>query len=396
MNSNEATFTIADGNMARFTAEITRLVKRAEKIGVPAPTWASGERVEVKDPNTGFVTVSYLVSVSGKSPKYDGWSFVAAIDLDRENPDSPNVVHVLPGYEKDPEWSTMSERCDECNITNKGRKKLVVVQHDDGRRMVVGSTCLHDFLGDKSPQAIAAWAEMLSSFLNSGDRFEQGDYSSAGEFRIDAETYLAWVVRSIAERGWTPRSKAGDGNLATADDALVDLNAFVNGDRTVKQPMAKDFGEAAAVLAWAQDIELGSSDFLDNAAAVAQKSTWRRQDLGIGASLVSVYRRNQNVERTAEVTANSDPSEYVGVIDQRLTFHDVRVLSVSEQPSDWGVKYLVKMITPHGNRLTWWATSTIPEVDAIICGKATIKKHSEFRGVKETTVTRFSWSDLED
>lgn len=407
--SDDNIFRIPESNMGRFKADILRLVKRANKIGVPAPEWtyARDGSTDVKDRATGLVRRVYEIIVTGESPKFDGWCFVASIDLDRENPGSPNVVNVLPGFEKDPEWTTMTERCDHCNITNKGRKKLVVVQHDSGERKIVGSTCLHDFLGHTSPKAIAAWAEILTSFLDTEDDYSNDTEPNIGrgEFRLDPVTYLSWVVMSIAERGWLPKSTTPEGENPTAEEALARFMAFVAGDHFRPMPLPSHIAKAEKVLEWGQEIELGKNDYMDNLAAIAQKSGWRARDIGYGASMVVAYDRtidnkptprpSDSELRSALENTAAAPVHVVAVGD-RPTLHDLTVVSIDEKNSSFGSGKinLVKLTDINGHRFVLWESGIVPAVGDVVCGRATIKKFGEFAGISETTIANFNWVKL--
>ncbi len=146
-------YRIPNENLGALDAKFAKLARRAAKLGVEAPT-ATHLAVETVETRGAIYTYTW-VAVTGVAPKFAGWTLTAVIELDREEPDTPNVVHVVTG-EADPAWRTLAEQCDHCHVAARGRKQLVVVTHDDGTRKIVGTTCLKDFLGHAAPDAIAS------------------------------------------------------------------------------------------------------------------------------------------------------------------------------------------------------------------------------------------------
>ena len=383
---NSKVFHIPAENIARFQGDIERLIKRADKLDVPAPGYkilrSYDETTEV-----GFSIEMYEVEVYGDAPRFNGWRFIAAIDIDRENPDAPNIVYCLAGVEKDPEWTTTKSRCDHC-LANRDRKKLVVVEHDNGERKIVGSTCLHDFLGGKSPKAIAAWAEMLSSFVDDENGYRE--VGKSAEARLVPAVYLAWVIKAIREGGWISRGTAKEDEVtATADDAVNDMMAYhLSSVRSFDDviPTIEDHSEAQTIIEWGQGIDIGQNDYMDNLAAVAQKSGWRMRDLGLGASMVTAYRKRHVAP--ADVAPAPADSQHVGEVDEPVELIATIVL-IREIETKWGPKVVADLHDRDGNVLVWWAKpdeiEDFKEGDVLDI-QAVVSKHDTFRGVAQTTI----------
>lgn len=416
--NEDGTYTIPAENLAGLQAKIAKLAKRADKLGVPAPTCTVVEtldievRRDIEDAHghrigsapTGEFRRSYKVVVTGEAPCYNGWRLTAVIELDHEEPETPNVVGAVPDApEADLDvaaWRLMSERCDHCGVNNRRRNKLVVVTHEDGEQKVVGSTCLKDFLGHTSPDAIASWAQWLADLDDVVSEFE-GSFGG-GETRYDPTYFLAWVVRAISEGGWVSRGTARTyDKTATADQAVAMMrfsHEHPNGE-TVRgrfYPPLADITEAEtakAAAAWEWAATQGGNDYLDNLAAVAAKASLRSNHLGIAASAVSAYDRAQGreIERKAraEATANST---HFGAVGERLELAGT-VTFVKEFPGyayDSPPKALVKILTTEGNVVTWWCSNAhkAPEQGDQVAGKATVKDHDTYEGTAQTVVTR--------
>lgn len=397
--NEDGTYEIPGENLPGLKLKFEKLAKRAGKLGVPAPTLTVGPRFERKTTEGGGIprTVTmYPVTVTGEAPRYEGWTMLAVIELDHEEPDSPNVVDVLPGVTSDAAWRTIPEQCDHCHVDNRGRAKLVVVEHESGERKIVGTTCLKDFLGHQSPDHIASWAEVLALLDDTVREYE--GIGAKVEGRLDVVEYLSWVVRAIEERGWTPRSASSETRIATSDVAhrLMALAHGAKLDRGEERPEALTEAEverATAAWAWAKD--QGGNDYLDNLAAVAQKTTLRMKHLGVAASAVSAYERalGRELER-AEAAKSTVDSKHFGTEGERLEITG-KVIGFRELPGyNQGdpARAMVKILTAEGNVAVWWASSAAkaPKMGAEVTGKATVKKHERYEGIAQTTITRAS------
>jgi len=83
-------------------------------------------------------------------------------------------------------------------------------------------------------------------------------------------------------------------------------------------------------------------------------------------------------------------SEYVGDIGQRMNLINLKVLDKKIVNGFRGrVSNMYKLQDPQSNILVWFTDSELIPGQCYD-GKATIKKHSEFRGVKETQISRCS------
>lgn len=414
MSNEVRTYEIPSVNLAAFKAAFGRLVRRAERLGVEAPTFTIvGEitrpvYVEVDGPHgprlaeTGEVYLVHQVVVTGSAPRYAGWEFLAAIDLaDAANAvevdgEVLNLVHYAPGVEVVEAYHTLTERCDHCGVDSRGRKTLVAVRHESGETKVVGTSCLRDFLGHRSPDNVAAAAQWLADLDDIGSEFTE--FSGGGEIRFDASTYLGLVALAVRLHGWVSKASSGVRNPATVERVADLLAAYRRGDKDAPKVTDDDVAAAEAALAWARALPaVGGNDYLNNVAAVASRATWGSKELGIGASILAAWSREveREVRKAAEAEATS-ASEAFGTVGERLVLTGT-VTGVSFHEGDYGTRALVKILTDEGNVATWWASSPskAPKVGQKVTGKATVKRHGEFRGVAETTVTRFAWSALE-
>lgn len=410
---------------------IAKLAKRADRLGVPAPTVRLVDVVEERerDEVTGVehVRTVAVVEVTGDAPKFAGWTAAAVIDLDPDDrPDGPHVVHTIG--EQNPAdvlvWRGERDRCDHCTQSPRGRRKLIVCEHENGEQVVVGTTCVRDFLGGTTPEQIAGWFEILGTLDDLAASYEDDDDDQWSgpreEMRVDPADFLAWTASVIEADGWTPRSAADFGG-ATADQVVE----YVFGrphtqqqrdERDDRRPTAHHVEQAEAALEWARNIsddEVARSDYLANVAAVASKAGWRVRDAGLGASIVAAYRRatEKEIARRAEAVSYAG-SQFVGEVGERRDF-EATVTFTTSWEGQWGTTVLVRFLTVGGDVLVWYASGwpTLPvrsEGSEVVVGsrgieqgdrvwlRATVKEHRQqerYGDWLETIVTRAKVSD---
>lgn len=81
-------------------------------------------------------------------------------------------------------------------------------------------------------------------------------------------------------------------------------------------------------------------------------------------------------------------NEYTGEIGKRQDF-DVTCTKTLGIEGNYGVRTMVKFADPDGRIIIWWATGEVElEVGKQYRIKATVKKHEEYKGWKQTIVTR--------
>lgn len=138
-----------------------------------------------------------------------------------------------------------------------------------------------------------------------------------------------------------------------------------------------------------------SNNYLQNLQIICKSGRVSKKNLGFAVSLISAYQSHLRDEarRKAyeESHANEMMSEYVGKSGDKI---DVALKSGVLQatiPNEFGTTYLYKFTTEAGNQLIWYASRFQGEEHELMKAKrltGTVKKHSEFNGVKQTIVTR--------
>ena len=398
--ADTTTFEIPAHRIAVFRERFDALVRRAKRLKCEPPTCEIGPLTEREvreyDALTGETVVEIVefhpVTVAGKAPRFEGWRFVAVIDYEEH---AAIIRQCAPGDDLAPRYRTLGPLCEHCKA-DRQRKQVFVVHHDGGRELQVGRQCIRDFLGHRSPEQIASAAELVAELHAVGSRDPDDDLALAPRQPCITD-YLAHVARAVRLWGWRSRaSVVADEEMATADLAWA---AWENECRARKLgasrhslvgPTKDDRNRAVAVLEWARALPAeGASDYQHNLRAACSLGGVRLKNAGIVASAVSAYDREQAAGRPLK-------SEHVGQIGERLRDVLVRVVSTRElEPNEYGEREIVKVRDGEGRTLVWFTKPRSIRVGEEHFLTGTVVKHSEFRGLKETRVSRCELREID-
>jgi hypothetical protein len=394
------TFTIALNKQATLVADLERLAKRAKRLHAPPITWAFGAVThrKIKRTSESGKTIELEVpfiemTLTGARPRIAGWEFIATLQHLEGN---VNMLRKCPGaYERTipAKFRTRGPTCDHCQ-QDRQRKDTYVLVNQAGTWKQVGSSCLVDFLGHKSPHEIAAYAELLAAAmeLSESAEDEEGSFGGGGGGRERAYslvTFLTYVAAEIRESGWVPKSAhdAEGGKTATvygALDRLDPMSPVSPRDRSVL-PIDKALAEAA--VDWAQGLEASGeaqkNDYLWNVYAAAKSGTVSYRTTGIAASIVAAYARMETKRREPKA-----PSVHVGAVGETGVWK-LTLVRHSSFDSEYGTLHIYSMRDEAGNIFVW-KTGTGGEMTQgetyLVAG--TVKKHDDYKGTKQTVLTR--------
>jgi len=348
---------------------------------------------------------SHEISLSCEPVKLAGWTLIAALDRVRTSKlvDGKHerveftTLRPVPGHEVPAEYRNR-DACDHCNKPI-ARKTTYLVEHEDGRTKQVGGNCLADFLGH-DPERIIWGASFVSRCADAFDEENISEYSNCIRESVvyPAEEFLIVVAKICRIDGWLSRGKAYEKQIcgeATADKALREYCRENNISVPPKEwePyefLPEDKEQARAALEWARGIsEDEKNEYRYNLGLVARFECIDSKQVGIGASLIAAYAKEQEKELNQQKFQHI-ASGYVGEIKKREDF-EIEVLSARHFENDWGLTIQYRLVTPDNFLLVWWASDGAQdrlEEGKSYKVKATVKKHDEYNGKKQTIINR--------
>lgn len=383
LGANE--YRIPEYNVEKLLSDLAKLGRRADKIGVTRPGVQELRRevLEVWEHNLDFTPATRktdqvrgfrIYTPTGTEVRMDGWHFVATIQHIGED---GNLIRTVPSFMGNlpTSYRTDYPTCDHCH-TRRPRLETFVVQHESGEFKRIGRNCIKDYLGEESASRILAAASfddamraMMSD--NFGDGLGDGFGGFGGGIKqARPSVVLAWTVATIRTHGWLSRGVARqcEDKQATADVVWDHLFPPMKFRPTVGKPTDEQIAEAEAALTWALAINPDTdSDYLHNCRVVAGLHVWMADSIGIGASIVAAYQREQDrlalqrfATRLPSVYLASEGTKFGGKAKGNQAPFAATVIHTRELESDYGmvemVKLLVEVDAEHVADLLWFAS----------------------------------------
>jgi hypothetical protein len=424
---NENIFLIPDLNLWKLEEAIEKINKRADKLDFPrtflAPIdhFTRKEALTIEDEFAGRKSVVHytVVLIDGEQLKLEGgWVFAGTLEHTEEG----NILRAVPGQTIPDRFRQVAPNCDHCNLDRK-RNDTYIVINEAGEYLQVGKTCLKDYVGHRSPARIASFFSWLADIkISLSDPDDEYFHGGAQIWTWDLEKFLAFAAASIRLFGWTPRSKAHDYNLATADLAAdwyrdahsitrADEPGAVGGSINNRVPDTQgrdqytrageliettpaDFELAGQTLEWVRALpeeETIRSDYLWNLRLACLEDELVQRHVGLVASAITAYQRAfaRELEKAAEAEKSN---EFIGEIKKRqdwtLKLVDVKVWG----GGIYGPTYFHIFEDEGGNCIVWNASNTQLDQGETYTGKATVKDHDTYKGRNQTVITRAAFN----
>ncbi len=413
---------IPECNYDRLCEQIQVLNKKAKKLNSPPITisdpevdhvicevlrsdgrdWIKEsdlERISDKTKITGKTMNMVAVEVCGETPRLNGWEIVAILEpIQTDDGSVENLVRVIPGHECPVEFRSRIGQCDHCN-TSRNRKETFVVRHPETMsHKCVGRQCLKDFLGyHGDPNGFAAAAELLWSLgqlIADASDFDEFSGGFRTEYSYRLKTVLTWTSSIVRQAGWKSRGTAREQGAfnATADrvwDLLNPPNPVTKEWKEVRDsflPNEDDQKRAELAIEWARSLEDLQNDYLYNCNLVSRVGFATYKTIGIACSILVAYDKAMGRIREHEKAKNS---EWQGEIGKRREF-TLTCLNIFNSEGSYGTTGIHKLTDENGNQFTWFASESAKwfEVGQTATVKATVKDHGEYRGIKQTVLSR--------
>jgi hypothetical protein len=408
-NTAAETYNVLSHRFNEVEKKVERFARKAAKLGLPdvSVEVVGEELVEETDGlgrKTGRVLVFKVIQVHGEAPVVAGHTFVARV----EHTPAGNIISKAPGVVDvavPAEIRDGAPTCDHCK-TNRRRNDTFVLREDaTGAFIRVGRNCLADFLRTAdAAEALRLWSFLSDLAVMSRDMDEPTSGFGSGHFDLSLTHFVACALKSVDLDGWVSRKAAynDESVTSTATSAAFAANPRPN-DRysgpewDKAQPSEDHFAEAKLAAEWAKNLD-GSSDYEHNLKVVCSLSYVGTKNLGVAASVVMAFRRFRERELAQELEAKraaSKPSGHFGAVGSRY-FRQLTIARVNSWNNDYGTTVLYTMEDAEGTAFKWFSSggSDHPTKDrSLDVGDELfftfgIKGHGEYKGRKETTVTR--------
>lgn len=356
------------------------------------------KKVEIQDEagmRTAVTIKAIEVEVSGTAIAESGWELAGKI----EHLETGNLIHSFGDVVIPDRYRSASPRCEHCN-SDRHRKETYVLYHAKNNAWKqVGSSCLKDFTGYVSTEMAAAVASVYALFDQiSEDRIH---IASSPKY-FDTESVICYAIECVKHWGYHKSEEGNDATRERVRDLMhrhMKLPASI--DAVMFDPMSitnlqifKDMRSRLLALD-------ANDDYTNNLQVFLKAEDIPENGLGILVSAVPYY--NNLIAREAEQRklAEASNSKFIGDIGQRLTVDIATVKLLNIYDGYYGSTWRYQIIDAQGNVFMWDASNSIWDTFRVkdsLNGDVveglplqlvgTVKKHDEFRGIKQTWLTR--------
>lgn len=335
------------------------------------------------------------IEIAGEVPVLAGYAFLANV----QHTPAGNIVRRAPvtqGAEL-PEleaFRTAEPVCHHCGH-KRARKDTFVLRTPAGALVQIGRNCLASYIGSADPEiALRLWA--LSAELERLCSEQDGEgWGGCGAWYYETHTYLAHACAAIRMLGFKPSSfdSATRSTVAFSIGRPPSRDSGSLRDWQELQPTKADAEQAEAVRAWVAEQD-GSSDYMHSAKVACALPRVERTE-GLLCAVVNTYLKAMGQARLLERKGPA-VSEHFGTVGKReaFTFTVTRKVCID---GNYGTRTIVGLEDGAGRAAVWFA-SGVPELSVgdKVTGRATVKEHGDYKGTKQTTLSRCAFEKVLD
>lgn len=401
-------YSIPEFNMESLEKKLVRIQNKCKKYGCEFKYERVGEHFEEKcvideldEFNCAVRThkeiVKYIdIDVEGVAA-VNGWQFAASLEFTEQG----NIIKGVEGIEIPKRYYDCSPWCEHCKTARERRKSFIVYKAETGEFKQVGKACLKDFTGGLSAEDVAHFESFIKEIEQAS---EFPSFGGFGKSYYDVKEFLVYVAEVIRLYGYTKNDGFNVSTAQRADEiyAYKMLKRRIGDSALARVRNAEDKGfdakrpesveKAKTVAEWITGNEK-DDNYFHNLKVACSLDYCEAKVLGLLTSSFPAYDRELEREaerraKEARLATEAEESKHVGEIGDRVTIENGEVICLTSWETQFGTTYVYKIVDKDNNVFTW-KTSKIVWHDRVIEKiTGTVKEHKEYRGVKQTELTR--------
>lgn len=387
---------------------INRITKKLDKYGYKWTFNVIGESVEevtvwdyrnldnipmwqFTPKNKGKIAVEVIsYTFEMESLKLGEYEVIAVLEHNAIQDSNENLIHVIKeGVTIPLQYRTVKSICEHCN-SDRQRNKTVLLQDTAGNIKQVGTTCIHEYTGIDGLDIIAAYQDIHDIIIDNNRLY--ADYARIDNYPKYNKTidYLAACIQLINEKGYNKdetKYKAWE----IAGTSYQDKKYFDIAQKVIDYFKNATFGE--------------SQDFLNNIKLYLSQEYTKKS--GFVAYAYIAYQKQMEYEAKKQAEAmNKKPSEYIGKIGDKIAVEltlKKRITYETNYTYYGETQYIYIFEDAAGNEYKWKSAKFLEKIVNDVCIavnegdtitlKGSIKAHEEYKGTKQTVLTRCKISD---
>lgn len=401
------TYTIWEGNMEKLRAKCETIRKKCAKNGCTFVYREVGEQFEeYKEDGVKFSRRFILVEVEGTAI-VNGWQFLATV---QHLSGGKVITKADADIEIPNRFYSMDPICEHCNSKRARKDTYIVYNQETKEYKMVGKSCLREYTNGLSAELVASYLSYFEA-LEDAENYFPASYS-AGQKYYDVEEVLQVAAETVKHFGYVPSSFEGYTTKARCSDYFYYLTEGWAITPEFKEKIRMDLaavkfdhksnssvGLAKDIMKFIREHE-ADSEYIRNLQSIVASRFVSARNFGLLISAVKAYDREVEKQKReeakkAERSKIASSSNFQGEVGQKLTFDAVEVKVLSCYENQWDYSYFYQMLDAQGNVYTWSTSKGLdPEKKYTVTG--TVKKHEEYRGVKQTQLTRCKVTEIKE
>lgn len=386
-----------EGQLEYAKAAIDKANRRLEKAGLKERFTYTAETYMAPKPEknaNGLLQPRVKFELNTPSIGYEGYTFLAAV----ENAEAGFVVKQATGVSLGG-YSPEDLRCDACGRAMK-RQKTYLVEDSEGKMLQVGSSCIKNYFGVQPEGLWALTFDPIEREENS-DRWERG--AAATQNAAPTENVMAYAL-AVSEGGEKFVSGASASNYGGSSTADTVKSLFSSNDgvwvaeMTEKAQKYIDSGEVKRLI---EKLKKSSTntDYGRNMAVISagENTSWRHMAILVSGLSEIAREKREAAKAAADAEWGTPAAGFAGEIKSSMAGKKLKVREVhhttESDPYSWNgaeiEKTRVNFRDENNHEIVWWASKRIDveKGEEIEVKSGSVKKHENFRGVDQTTIS---------
>lgn len=380
-------FEIPEYRIEDMEKKISHISKKCQKYGGNPVSYKKGEPYYKKIKHDGniFTIKVFPVEVEG-SAKVDNWEFIAT----SEHHSNGNIIKRYNTDIDIPERFKYSENiCEHCH-TNRYRTNLYIIHNTiTGDFKQIGKSCLKLYTGGLNAEYVAAMMEFVD-WLEDAESYTCGSESISGNYREVKE--ILCVSQAVIKRyGYTKADQ--EPSTKSIVSTIIQFDA-ARAERKFKMDMPKEsdiYTESALdkvkyVISYYLSLD-DNSEFIHNIKVLLSEGYCNLKNVGLLVYLPFGYQKAiEKAERERKQSEINSSYIYFGEVGKRYKDLKVTLSVLTSYDTDYGVTYIYKMEDTENHVFTWKTGNSFESGEYMAV--MSVKDHKEYRGQKQTEVTR--------
>lgn len=383
------TYEILEANFPRLKKQLTKIKNKCLKYGCDFEYKEVGVVYKPVVQHGMTIDAKYIVVEVDGMAIINDWEFAGVI----EHLPSGNIVKSAGARYIPPHFATAPCMCEHCNSIRDRKDTYIVHNVVTDEFKQVGKSCLKDFTHGLS-------AEMAARYISLFDTLIQGEAPYEGVHippQYELNELLLIIAETIRKFGYRKSEEYSEGTAGMSVSFYNTIHGWYGPQKIAyhKERMDKVGFDAYAdenrilidcVKQWIND-QSSDNMYFHNLQTLLKEEYVTSSRASILASAFPAYQKAiEKIKEEEEELAKCGESEYVGKIDDKIEVIVKEFDLLTGWATDFGDVYLYRFISNDNNIFIWKTSKSLPEKITKI--KGTVRDHSEYRGKKQTVLTR--------